>query len=91
MFCGKTDEILCIQAKAVVKDLKTIYSAKTEENAQLSLTEFNDIWGQKYPHISQSWLNNWNELSTFFKYPKSIQTLIYSTNPIEFLNSNIKR
>jgi putative transposase len=52
--------------KAVAKDLKTIYSEATEEDAQLALTEFNDIWGQKYPHILQSWLNNWNELSTFF-------------------------
>ncbi len=77
--------------KAVAKDLKTIYTAKTEEDAQLSLTEFNDIWGSKYPHILQSWLNNWNELATFFKYPKSIQTLIYTTNPIESLNANIKR
>ena len=77
--------------KAVAKDLKTIYSAATEEDAQLALTEFNDIWGQKYPHILKSWLNNWNELATFFKYPKSIQTLIYTTNPIESLNANIKR
>ena len=77
--------------KAVAKDLKTIYTAKTEEDAQLALTEFNDIWGSKYPHILQSWLNNWNELATFFKYPKSIQTLIYTTNPIESLNANIKR
>ena len=77
--------------KAVAKDLKTIYTAKTEEDAQLALTEFNDNWGSKYPHILQSWLNNWNELATFFKYPKSIQTLIYTTNPIESLNANIKR
>lgn len=77
--------------KAVAKDLKTIYTASTEEDAQLALTEFNDIWGSKYPHILQSWLNNWNELATFFKYPKSIQTLIYTTNPIESLNANIKR
>ena len=47
--------------------------------------------GQKYPHILQSWLNNWNELATFFKYPKFIQTLIYTTNPIESLNANIKK
>lgn len=77
--------------KAVAKDLKTIYTANTEEDAQLALTEFNNIWGKKYPHISQSWSNNWNELSTFFKYPQAIKTLIYTTNPIESLNSNIKR
>ncbi|MCT7635861.1 transposase [Aliarcobacter butzleri] len=50
----------------VARDIKTIYTAKTEEDAQLALTEFNDIWGSKYPHILQSWLNNWNELATFF-------------------------
>lgn len=77
--------------KAVAKDLKTIYTALTEEDAQLALTEFNDIWGKKYPHIAQSWTTNWNELSTFFKYPQSIQKLIYTTNPIESLNANIKR
>jgi len=77
--------------KAVATDLKTIYTAPTEEDAQSALLEFNEIWGKKYPHITQSWTNNWNELATFFKYPKPIQTLIYTTNPIESLNSSIKR
>ena len=77
--------------KAVATDLKTIYTAPTEEDAQSALLEFNEIWGKKYPHITQSWTNNWNELATFFKYPKAIQTLIYTTNPIESLNSSIKR
>ena len=77
--------------KAVATDLKTVYTALTEEDAQSALMEFNDIWGKKYPHITQSWTNNWNELATFFKYPKPIQKLIYTTNPIESLNSSIKR
>lgn len=77
--------------KAVAADLKTVYTASTEEDAQTALLEFNDIWGKKYPHITQSWTNNWNQLATFFKYPKSVQTLIYTTNPIESLNSSIKR
>jgi transposase-like protein len=45
----------------------------------------------KYPHITQSWSNHWEELATFFKYPKAVRTLIYTTNPIESLNSSIKR
>jgi transposase-like protein len=77
--------------KAVARDLKTIYEAPTDEDAQIALTEFNDIWGHKYPNIAQSWTSNWNELTTFFKYPQAIKTLIYTTNPIESLNSNIKR
>jgi len=77
--------------KAVATDLKTVYTAATEEDAQTALLEFYDVWGKKYPHITQSWTNNWNELATFFKYPKPVQTLIYTTNPIESLNSSIKR
>ena len=77
--------------KQVAKDLKRVYTAPTEEDAQLALSEFDTIWGKKYPHIYQSWQSNWNELSTFYKYPKAIKKLIYTTNPIESLNSNIKR
>ena len=77
--------------KAVAKDLKSVYSALKEEDAKLALTEFNDIWGTKYPNIAVSWTNHWAELSTFFKYPDSVRKLIYTTNPIESLNATIKR
>ena len=77
--------------KAVAKDLKAVYSAHDEENAQLALTEFNDIWGEKYPNITVSWQTHWAELSTFFKYPDAVRKLIYTTNPIESLNATIKR
>ena len=77
--------------KAVAKDLKSVYSALTEEDAQLALTDFNDIWGNKYLNITASWQTHWAELSTFFKYPDSVRKLIYTTNPIESLNATIKR
>ncbi|PLY08337.1 MAG: IS256 family transposase [Arcobacter sp.] len=77
--------------KAIAKDLKSVYTANNEEQALENLNEFHDIWGSKYPHIKQSWLNHWNELATFFKYPEAIKKLIYTTNPIESLNSTIKR
>jgi len=76
--------------KAVAKDLKSVYSAHNEEDAQLALTDFNDIWGKKYPNITASWLTHWEELATFFKYPESVRKLIYTTNPIESLNATIK-
>jgi transposase-like protein len=77
--------------KAVAKDLKSVYSALNEEDAQLALIDFNDIWGKKYPNITASWQTHWGELSTFFKYPDSVRKLIYTTNPIESLNATIKR
>lgn len=77
--------------KAVAKDLKSVYSALNEEDAQLALIEFDDVWGNKYPNITLSWQTHWAELSTFFKYPNSVRKLIYTTNPIESLNATIKR
>ncbi|MCK5294662.1 MAG: IS256 family transposase [Arcobacteraceae bacterium] len=77
--------------KEVAKNLKAVYTALDEDTAQLALTEFNDIWGKKYPNITVSWTNHWAELSTFFKYPDSVRKLIYTTNPIESLNATIKR
>ena len=77
--------------KTVAKDLKSVYSAYNEEDAQLALTDFNDIWGKKYPNITASWQTHWDELSTFFKYPDAVGRLIYTTNPIESLNATIKR
>ena len=77
--------------KQVAKDLKSVYSSLTEEDAQIALTEFNDIWGKKYPNITASWQMHWTELSTFFKYPDPVRKLIYTTNPIESLNATIKR
>lgn len=44
-----------------------------------------------FPNITRSWENNWEELSTYFRYPKPIRKLIYSTNSIESLNYIIKR
>jgi transposase-like protein len=74
-----------------IEKLWHVYTTLTEEDAQTALLEFNELWSKKYPHLTQSWTNNWNELSTFFKYPAPVQKLIYTTNPIESLNSNIKR
>jgi transposase-like protein len=77
--------------KAIANDLKSVYTAISEEHALENLNDFHDIWGEKYPHIKQSWLNHWSELATFYKYPEAIKKLIYTTNPIESLNSTIKR
>jgi transposase-like protein len=76
--------------KEIAKDLKSIYTALNEEDAKLALQDFSDIWKDKYPNIAISWINNWTELSTFFKYPKSVRKIIYTTNSIESLNSIIK-
>ncbi|WP_024791659.1 IS256 family transposase, partial [Lebetimonas sp. JS138] len=77
--------------KEIAKDLKSVYQADTEDLAIQNLEYFNEKWGKRYPHIYDLWKRNWDELATFFKYPKELRKLIYTTNPIESLNSIIKR
>jgi putative transposase len=77
--------------KKVVSDLKTVYQAATEEQAQTALTEFEKSWNERYPMIAKSWRSNWTRLRTFFGYPSEIRKVIYTTNAIESLNNGLRK
>lgn len=77
--------------KAITADLKRIYQSITEEEALMSLDQFEQRWDSKYPNISRSWRNNWQNVSTLFSYPDDIRKAIYTTNAIESLNSVIRK
>ena len=76
--------------RKVAADLKAVYGADTLELAEANLEQFDDTWGDKYPHVVTSWRNNWEGLTVFFDYPKDIRKAIYTTNAIESLNSVIR-
>ncbi len=46
--------------KLVANDLKSIYTAINEEIALVALDHFSEKWNKKYPQITKSWKNNWN-------------------------------
>jgi len=77
--------------RVVAADLKQIYRSATEEEALLSLDHFAERWDDKYPLISKSWRNHWENLNTLFNYPQDIRKAIYTTNAIESLNSVIRK
>ena len=77
--------------KALMADLKKVYEAVDEETALYELDNFAAKWDSKYPKISRSWQNHWAELSTYFKYPQSVRTLIYTTNSIENFNRQLRK
>ena len=77
--------------KVLAVDLKKIYSAKTVDDAESALTTFADKWDEKYPSISKSWLNRWENISPFFDYPADIRRAIYTTNAIESLNMTLRK
>ena len=77
--------------RAVAKDLKAIYRADTEEQAQAALEAFEEEWGRKYPSIARSWRANWERVSPFFAFPKDIRRVVYTTNAIEALNRQLRK
>lgn len=77
--------------KALMADLKAVYAAVDEPSALTALNTFSERWDQKYPKISQSWRENWANLSTYFKYPQEVRRLIYTTNTIEGFNRQLRK
>lgn len=77
--------------KQFTADLKNVYNAVNIEAAEQAFIKFKSTWGKKYPHAILSWERNWSELTTYFKYPIEIRTMIYTTNTIESLNSTIRK
>lgn len=77
--------------KELANDLKTVYKASTEELGHTNLLELEEKWKHKYPGAIQSWIDNWDVLSVFFKFSAEIRKIMYTTNAIESLNSTYKR
>ena len=77
--------------KALMADLKCVYAAVDEPAALAALEAFAERWDGKYPKISRSWRENWPNLSTYFKFPKEIRKLIYTTNSIESFNRQLRK
>ena len=77
--------------KALMADLKAVYAAVDEETALNALDVFAEHWDKKYPKISQSWRDNWANLSTYFKFPQEVRRLIYTTNTIEGFNRQLRK
>jgi transposase-like protein len=77
--------------KELMADLKAVYGAPDEQAAAFQLEVFDEKWSGKYPKIAVSWRNNWVNLSTYFKYPQEVRTLIYTTNSIEGFNRQLRK
>jgi len=77
--------------KAVATDLKRIYSAATETEAEQNLVLFAETWDKQYPTISKSWMSHWNHVIPFFAFPHEIRRAIYTTNAIESMNMTLRK
>lgn len=76
--------------KQIATDFKQVYKSRDKKTAQKELDSFIGKWGKKYPSISKSLISN-QHLFTFYDYPESVRSTIYTTNLIEGNNKQLKR
>jgi putative transposase len=79
------------ERKAVAADLKLIYGAATETEAEQQLEAFARKWDAKFPTIAKSWRSKWARVIPFFAHPPEIRKIIYTTNAIESLNMSLRK
>jgi putative transposase len=76
---------------AIAHDLKSVYTAPSEQAALDAFAEFGEKWEKKYPAIIRLWTNAWAEFVPFLQFDKEIRTIICTTNAIESINARIRR
>lgn len=91
MIRNSTKHVSYKDRKVICADLKKIYKAPTEKEGQLALEDFAQKWDSRFPMISKSWKENWENLNEMFRYPEPIRKVIYTTNAIESLNSSLRK
>lgn len=77
--------------KAFMADLKPVYQAVSKEQGYENLIALDEKWGKKYPVPISSWYNNWENLSTFFKFDAHIRKVIYTTNSVEGFHRQVRK
>jgi putative transposase len=77
--------------KTVAADLRRIYTAPNQDAAADELQAFAEKWDARYPTISQSWLERWEQITPFLAYPQEVRRVIYTTNSIEALHRQIRK
>jgi len=77
--------------RAVAADLKRIYTATDQDAAADELQRFADKWDGRYPTISRSWLEHWEQIVPFLAFPPDVRRAVYTTNTIEALNRQVRK
>ncbi|WP_026711886.1 IS256 family transposase [Flavobacterium filum] len=77
--------------REVMKDLKVVYQAPSEQKGLEALELAREKWNKKYPAIFRSWDKNWDRLANIYKYSPHLKRLMYTTNPIESYHRMIRK
>lgn len=76
---------------AFLSDLKQVYTAMDRDVALAVFDGFKSTWNKRYPKEVKSWEEQLPTLLTFYKYPSLVRNAIYTTNPIERMNKELRK
>jgi len=77
--------------KELLKDLRKVYSASSQELAKHNFEEFKKKRKKKYPKPIKSWEENWDRLTNYYKYPPAIRKIVYTTNTVEGYHRMVRK
>jgi transposase-like protein len=78
--------------KLLAAALKPVYTATSAETAAEALDDFErGAWGLKYPTVTASWRRAWDRVIPFFAFPPAVRRVVYTTNAIESLHSQLRK
>ncbi|NJN63791.1 MAG: IS256 family transposase [Acidobacteria bacterium] len=78
--------------KALAAALRPIYAAVSAEAALAALEAFEaGPWAKKYPTVAPAWRRAWEHVIPFFAFPPAVRRVIYTTNVIENLHSQLRK
>ena len=80
------------ERKPLAQALKAIYTAASAEAAAAELDRFEaGPYGERYAAVVHSWRRRWEEVIPFFAFSPEVRRIVYTTNAIESLHSQVRK
>jgi putative transposase len=77
--------------KLVSAALRPIYHAESEQAAELALEDAARQLDARYPSVVRTFRARWAEFVPFLSYPPELRRMLYTTNAVESLNSQLRK
>ena len=80
------------ERKGLARALRVIYGAVSAEAAAAELDRFEaGPYGERYAAVVATWRRRWEEVIPFFAFSPEVRKILYTTNAIESLHSQVRK
>ena len=79
------------ERRSLAADLKRIYAAPTYELAERALEDLHGKYQQRLPRVVAQWQHLLPRLADLWRYSPALRTMVYTTNPQENINRQVRK